>query len=261
MFTLQNNVPPVYMEESRDFQLLLRLIDSTNQAVKFDIDSMLNIIDPMKIKSEFLNLYATKMGFFPRRTINEDTLRYILSAFPYLIKNKGNEAGIRGAVATILKAEKQPKAVEEVDVVINNNIESEDLSPYTVYIYIPVELDYNKIALEELLKYIIPTGYALRIYTYQRRPMDTVAQVKNEDNIDGFYANPVKASGAVSFTDYASRSGLQQQLLGAYDTSEIISYEQYSTLNGDSKPIVYGTIEKHETPEQETFATENEEEE
>lgn len=42
---LQNNVPEVYVKESRDFQLLCRLYDCILNGVKFDIDSMLNITD------------------------------------------------------------------------------------------------------------------------------------------------------------------------------------------------------------------------
>ena len=120
MFSLQNNVPSVYMDESRDFQLLLRLIDLTNNGVQFDTKSMVNLINPMKIKSEFLPLYASKIGFFPRRPINDTTMRYILSAFPYIIKNKGNIDGIKQAIAAILKAEKKPEAVESIDVSIVN---------------------------------------------------------------------------------------------------------------------------------------------
>ena len=40
MFRLQNNVPEVYVDKSRDFQLFCRLYDSCFGGVKFSIDSM-----------------------------------------------------------------------------------------------------------------------------------------------------------------------------------------------------------------------------
>ena len=222
MFSLQDNVPSVYMEESRDFQLLLRLIDLTNRGIKFDIDSMISLTNPMKIKSEFLNLYATKVGFFPKRSIDENTLRYILSAFPYIIKNKGNKQGIQQAVATILKAEKHPLAVEDIDVVIKT---MEDNNPvYTIIIYVPIELTYNKVALEELLAYVIPTGFDVVIITATRTDEITIAEITSEDTLDRFYANPVKTSGARSQYDYNSQSdNVKKKLIGAYDTSEVVS--------------------------------------
>ena len=223
------------MDESRDFQLLMRLIDLTNNGIHFDTMSMVNLIDPMKIKSEFLPLYASKVGFFPRRPISDTTMRYILSAFPYIIKNKGSITGIKQAIATILKAEKKPEAVEDISVAIVNKQASVDV--YRIEIYIPITLTYNKVALEELLKYIVPTGYAVVVYTYQQNEPITIAEVTTHDFINGFYANATRTSGVVGGSDYRERTGIKKELIGAYDTSEIIGSEQYNPsgneTNGD----------------------------
>ena len=106
MFRLQDNTPSVYVNQSRDFQLFCRLYDCINNGVKFDIDTMLNILDPMKINDRMLNLLCTKVGFFPKAQYNSNVLRHIIASFPYAIKHKGTLLGIEIAVGTILKAEK-----------------------------------------------------------------------------------------------------------------------------------------------------------
>ena len=91
MFRLQNNTPTIYVENSRDFQLLCRLFDYMINGIKYDINSILNILNPMKINDRMLNLLCTKLGFFPKNQYDSRTLRYILSTFPYIIKNKGTK--------------------------------------------------------------------------------------------------------------------------------------------------------------------------
>ena len=91
MFRLQNNTPSYYVNNSRDFQLFCRLYDYINNGVKFDIDSIININDPLKINDRLLNLYGSKVGFFTNKNINTNVLRRILKAFPYLIKYKGTK--------------------------------------------------------------------------------------------------------------------------------------------------------------------------
>ena len=98
---------------------------------------------------------------------------------------------------------------------------------YRIDIYIPIELTYNKVALEELLSYVVPTGYDVVVYTYKRDEELTIASVTTQDFINGFYANASKTSGIVGGSQYRNRSGLQKELIGAYDTSEVVSGEDY----------------------------------
>ena len=74
MFRLQNNTPSYYVNNSRDFQLFCRLYDYINNGVKFDIDSIININDPLKINDRLLNLYGSKVGFFTNKNINTNEI-------------------------------------------------------------------------------------------------------------------------------------------------------------------------------------------
>ncbi len=152
MFRLENNVPSTYIENSRDFQLLVRLYDSVFTGVRFDENTIPNILDPRLINDRMLDLYATKVGFFTNTIIDSKILREILQTFPYAIKNKGNKKGIEQAVYTILKTERNYSIPQ---IVIDND-------NYSITIYTSKEIK-NKKALEAFLEYIIPIGYTYSI--------------------------------------------------------------------------------------------------
>lgn len=166
MFRFQDNLPEVYINESRDFQLLARLSDVLFSGIKYDIDSMINVLDATLAKDRMLQLMCTKIGFFPKIEIDSQVLKYIIASFPYIIKNKGNAIGIQAAVNAILKAENNLDAVGEPRIIIVN-ADGDDLfrDNYTIYIYTTIQI-YNQSALKELLRYVIPAGYAYKILSY-----------------------------------------------------------------------------------------------
>ncbi len=60
LIRLQNMVPEVYPNNSRDFQLFCRLYDCVFNGNKFDIDSILDICDTEYIDSKLLRLLQSK---------------------------------------------------------------------------------------------------------------------------------------------------------------------------------------------------------
>lgn len=160
MFRLQDNVPDIYVNESRDFQLICRVYDLIINGVMFDINSISNINNPMKVNDRLLKLYCSKVGFFTNREIVDDALRVILTSFNSVIKFKGTKKGIERAVCTILKLE---GSFERPTIIIDNeNYNIQILTPITIY---------NRIALHEYLKYVIPAGYT---YTVENVIADSV---------------------------------------------------------------------------------------
>lgn len=156
MFRVENNVPDVYVRNSRDFQLLSRLYTSVFAGVRFDSGTIKNIINPILANDRILDLIATRIGFFTNEVIDVDTYRIILKAFPYLIKNKGSKKGISEAVNTILKIEGKYKIQTKVNI---------DNDNYTINIYTGEKIQ-NKKALKALLEYIVPVGYTFAIEEY-----------------------------------------------------------------------------------------------
>ena len=64
MINFVNMTPQVYSEESRDFQLLCRIGDFAFNEVKYETDSITNIINTDKIKDNINSSY----GFIEEQT-------------------------------------------------------------------------------------------------------------------------------------------------------------------------------------------------
>ena len=173
MFRVQRNVPEVYVNESRDFQLLSRLYDCWQGSVNYNVLSMVNSLEPTTALDRVLELLATRVGFFPRVRLDANILRYIIASFPYILKNKGTSTGIKEAVYAIMKAEVDPKATEEVVITIDN---------YDRNVIIATQNDiYNKLALREVMRYVLPFGYTYSLVRYTSNPSPENKISINED--------------------------------------------------------------------------------
>ena len=192
MFKLQNHVPPIYVEESRDFQLLLRLYDCIDGGNKFDASTIIEVLNPIKANDRILPLLATRVGFFTDKYIDGNVLKYIIAGFPYMIKNKGTQLGVEEAVNIILKAENSLDPP-----VINYNKLSNTFEIATSTFL------YNKTALDELLKYVLPTGTKYSTYTYsQVKSFETNLNTKSKLNVyrasDNVLSQVTEGSGTVA---------------------------------------------------------------
>lgn len=161
MFRLQDNVPEVYVKQSRDFQLFCRIYDVVNNAIRFNAKSAENLLDPLKVSDRMLPLLATRVGFFPKHEYNTYALREVISAFPYIIKYKGSKLGIEMALNVILKIENnyQESLVQidtgnsRVNILTSTKLKGEDL-------------------LRDVLSYILPIGYEIVVSTFDKHDID-----------------------------------------------------------------------------------------
>ena len=177
IFRVQEKTPEVYTNTSRDFQLIGRLYDCVINGIKFDTDSILDIIDTDNIDSKLLKLLQTKLGFFTTKDITDDDLRYVLEAFPIIVKNKGSLKGIEQAVSVFLKLN-HIKSNVKID--IFNNTEAH---PYVIQIYLNMPYT-DTYLLDEILKYILPTGYVVSYDFYNDiGSFDTILESKIGTNI------------------------------------------------------------------------------
>ena len=152
LFRLQEHTPSAYTNDSRDFQLMLRLYDCVNNGVKYYIDSIIDSLNTDLCNSELLSLLKTKVGFFSNVEFTDRESRYILKSFPYIMKYKGSERGIEQAVRVFMAAE---------GISASNKVFI-DATTHEIEIFIESPLVETKM-LEEMLKYIIPTGYLVSI--------------------------------------------------------------------------------------------------
>ena len=247
MFRLQNNVPSTYIEQSRDFQLFCRLYDCINNGVQFDISTITDILDPIKVNDRVVKLLATRVGFITDIDIDNTVLRYILSAYPYIIKNKGTRKGIEAAVNAILHAEHSIKAATVE--VVNKPAEGSNQAEYSVNIYTPIILSSKtKKALNELLKYILPVGYIFDILPYDKLsgneplktdltlttsniiavqgPLTTTSSVRGSNSS---YIKTYESSGGkdVEVSSTISSNPDINRLVNNFDTIEVVGSKQY----------------------------------
>lgn len=162
---LQDEIPRVYTEESRDFQLLTRLYDCVYNGLKFDIDSIQYITDTSNCRSNLLQLLSTKLGFLTNLDITDTTLRYILLSFPRLIKEKGSLRSIQFAINTYLKIYKIKTNVTVWYITDGTYINDTYINDRTIIIGLETAIKDINILLE-VFKFIFPAGYGFYLYFY-----------------------------------------------------------------------------------------------
>ena len=69
---MKNNIPSPYVSESRDFQIFMRVLDFVQNSIKFDIDSISNIIDTDIISGDYVENLKSKIGFFTENIYSDE---------------------------------------------------------------------------------------------------------------------------------------------------------------------------------------------
>lgn len=147
LLQLEHNTPEIYSEESRDFQLLCRilniflnaLIEKTNKIV---YDTSTDTLD-----ENLLFLMARRLGFTTHKYFPATILKNICENFPYLINHKGTKDAIEKAAYTVLSANQD---VVYLEVKMEPSLHSINIQSNASY----EDLEY----LNELLTFIVPAG-------------------------------------------------------------------------------------------------------
>lgn len=150
MFLVGNNVPDVYMQESRDFQLVSRLYDLAFQSTRFSIDSIDNISDTQLCNSSLLPLLDNKLGYHTNLKLSDRTHRIILSAFPHFMRYKGSLQGLTQVLNVFTRI---------TNILVHYEVEESDKSVINVIFH---DYLYNVDLLSELIEYVRPTGVLIR---------------------------------------------------------------------------------------------------
>lgn len=167
IFRVENNVPTVYCNDSRDFQLLARLYTAVVGGVKFDIDTIKNLTSTDDCRNSVLELLATKLGFLTNRDYEDDKLRYILSAFPVMVKNKGSLLAIKQAVNMFLKIYNIRTRVTVWCTQQETMFQGKLLPDHTVIIGLDSQFIGDEDLLRDVFRFILPAGFGFYVYYYQ----------------------------------------------------------------------------------------------
>lgn len=165
MFRIQNNVPEVYPDKSRDFQMFCRLFDTAFSSVKQSIDTMENITDTKSCDAVLLPLLKDKLGFFSSFEFSDIELRYILQAFPAIIRYKGSQQAITYIANLYSRLISSISSAAQVQLRVNNGSYILEVSSEKAIVKTQL--------LFELLKYVLPTGYVIDYFVTEYQNSDS----------------------------------------------------------------------------------------
>ena len=237
MFRFEDHMPEYWENESRDFQLLTRLNDLVFMGQRADIATIQNLNSSKKCKNSLLPILAKKVGFFTDKDIEDDVLRNIIGAFRLAVKHKGTKKGILYAVTAILKAE---KSTGQPEIIINKD------NTHTIEIFTPVKL-VNEVALREFLKYIVPAGFIVNIYSYVSDVTPRTSEFNQEtlvrwgkyytanvgkvrdDDLGDIAANNIPTDDDID----KNNTYLRQNYFGSMNLGSVISLEDLNNMNSE----------------------------
>lgn len=233
---LQENVPEVYINASRDFQLLCRLYDCMINSVKFSIDGVLRVIDTRLCSNPLLSLLQTKLGFFTEKDFSYDEIRYVLRAFPDIIKYKGSKRGILQAVYVFCKL-KHIQTIPNIEIINKQN--DKPIYQINIILYATPQ---DTTLLGEIFRYILPTGYtvryswrtkeATRVYeTYLFNDIINAYVIDNLNTLENKPSNSIIRSKADIYSTISNADNLdsaKERTINAFDTIQIINRQEES---------------------------------
>ena len=266
LIRLQDKVPYIYVEKSRDFQLLCRAYDTALNQVKFDIDTMPYLLSSSECRNSILPLLQTKLGFQTNLKLNSESLRLILDAFPEMVKNKGSLTGIIMAVNVWLKIiELETQVYIDVFNVLGGVFSGNDIGGYIGQIEIPKYTiaigiggnprDYS--ILNEILKYVVPTGYRLYFYFFRAfstedtptlHPLEDKAYlVKISDDVNAVVRNVTHDAETIHDTETLNdttinvvENQLRGKVVGAVFSTSVIDSNRVASNQLSIKQIPEG---------------------
>ncbi len=150
MINLKNQVPGIYYDASRDFQLLGHLYEVVLNYAKTNTDMLYLLPNGIEADTRTTELLATTLGFKLRRNYDKEQLAALVSIFPQLLKIKGTQRAVDLAGNALVKASGIPGVFSSE---ITNNI---------LTIKIPIELSDITLFID-LLPYILPFGIRVAI--------------------------------------------------------------------------------------------------
>ena len=231
---IENNVPETYCNRSRDFQLLCRLFTCVLNDTKFNIDTMLELVNSHLCRADMLQLLQTKLGFFSDKYITDEELRLVLEAFPAIVKNKGSLKSIKQAVNVFLKCKKINTSVQVVYTTKPTTIQGITVDEHSLVIGIESYLQDITI-LKEIFRYILPVGIGYYFYFYSQSELNL--NVIFKDSVKLFVvSNNVNSTirtndtGYNYYTESSYPNNNYAAIINAVDTIQVVSGDSTFTF-------------------------------
>lgn len=125
IFDLTRDYVPDSYVDSRDYRVLLRQLSILITTFKYNIDHFPDLYDADECPDHLLPLLATMVGYRYRDDKSIDNNHKIIKYFPYLIRNRGSQLGMK--LATVLSINTNPLAIRGYslnDIIIETDTKS-----------------------------------------------------------------------------------------------------------------------------------------
>lgn len=177
MIRTQELVPDYYIESSRDFQVLCRLLDYLYNSTKYNSESLLNATDTERSKNTILPLIGDKFGIYDKDSYST---REMLDALPSALAYKGSMHSALTLIHSFLDSmdvfdyAAVYKATNEKSATEISEILRRPIAPYTLVIVLSSYPNLTKLRiLDTYLKMVIPTGmYIEYVFGYNKKILD-----------------------------------------------------------------------------------------
>lgn len=174
---------------SRDYQILLKLLDIITVPEKSDIDNFTGLLNADKCPSKYLPLLATLVGYEYDYNLSYESNRIIIKYYSQLIRLRGSFAGIEMAVALAIGAQENYNQITNIKDLMSLNYIKEE-GRLDIYIYYPNYLE----KVVDLIEAVRPVGLGIKII-----PAKSLRN-SNDDNIE-FTVKVFDTYGDVDKTD------------------------------------------------------------
>ena len=174
MIDIRKATPPVYYNNSRDFQALGRTLELLLNYVQMNVDLMegnyrIDNIDPSLLKYLLANL-----GFEGSHEYVNVDLVILAKIFKWMMKKKGTRLAIKYIIYVVLRSFHYEYLFEVTVPILDLSplrpitMSDQELSElYQVQIVLPTAVQ-DTTLIEDLLDYVLPTGFTYRIINSDR---------------------------------------------------------------------------------------------
>lgn len=231
MINIKNQIPSVYYDASRDFQILGHLYEVVLNYAKTNADMLYLLPNGIETDTRATELLATTLGFKLRRNYDKAQLAALVSIFPRLLKMKGTKTAIDLAGNALVKASGVPGTF------------ASELKDHILTIKIPIELSDITLFID-LLPYILPFGIRVSIVrsTVLKEEISlpigtTTVMRKALPGFDRFAPHALglaRVSDDASTIEYSNSNFInpddQEAIAGLFGASPVIAFEPDSNI-------------------------------
>lgn len=234
MINIKNQIPNIYYDASRDFQILGHLYEVVLNYVKTNADMLYLLPNSIEEDTRATELLATTLGFKLRRNYDKAQLAALVSIFPQLLKIKGTKRAVDLAGNALVKASGVPGTF------------ASEINGHVITIKIPIELSDITLFID-LLPYILPFGLRVSIIrntTIKQEltsSIGTTAIVRKAlpgyDFYEGLNAHPL---GLAKISSVKASDTTEETLIVEYSETNLINTTTGEAIAGrfEASPII-----------------------